>query len=182
MSNTKDQTFLLDTFLSNLLKSFNEFQGLCAIVSDYQKSWGILVAKHSIVEFILPGTHLFSVQVQLVSFKDLSNSLILLECGWHFGSSWTGHKGLHSIPLIWWHLHRSVQLDVMIEWLARNVWLWYWHKRAKTQLTMWNKQVEEETAPNHLMYNIAKGLLDSCYFSVNGNECQWSFFFKIFVF
>ena len=81
MSYTKDQTFLLDTFLSNLLKSFNEFQGLCAILSDYQQSWEILVAKHSIVEFILPETHLFSVQVQLVSFKDLSNCLILLECG-----------------------------------------------------------------------------------------------------
>ena len=47
---------------------------------------------------------------------------------------------------------------------------------------MWNKQAEEETTPNHLMHNIAKGLLDSCYFSVNGNECQWSFLFKIFVF
>ena len=140
------------------------------------------MAKHSIVEFILPETHLFSVQVQLVSFKDLSNSLILSEYGWHFGSSWTGHKGLHSVPLIWWHWHRSVQLDVVIDWLTRNVWLWYWHKRAKTQLTMWNKQAEEEEKPNHLMYNIAKGLLDSFYFSVNGNECQWSFLFKIFVF
>ena len=44
------------------------------------------------------------------------------------------------------------------------------------------QQGEEETKPNHLMNNIAKVLLDSFYFSVNGNRRQRGLFLKMFAF
>ena len=133
----------------------------------------------------IPETHLFSVQVQLVSFRDLSNSLILSECEWQLGLSWIGHKGLHLTipePLIWWHWHLSLQLDVMTEWLMENVWLSYWHKATKQNLKISSKYAKDRMKPDYLRKNKFKKSWDSGHFLKNGDRFKWGFFSKLFVF
>ena len=118
--------------------------------------------------------HLFSVQVQLVSFTNLSNSLILTECEWQLELSWIGHKGLHfiiAVPLIWWHWHLSVRLDVMTDWLSEKL---NWQISGKCTKDRMNL--------NHLRNNIRTESWDSGHFFKNGGGFKWGLFSKLFTF
>ena len=103
---------------------------------------------------ILYLEHLFSVQMQLVAFRDLSNSMRLSEFVWHLRFLRIRHNGLHfvyAVPLIWWYWHLSIQLQVMFDWLVENIWLSYWHKRAKQNCqSNLNQEGKLKTKPNYL--------------------------------
>ena len=132
--------FLLTRFNEFLKEVLNLWETMW-YTSDYWHWWISLVTKKYIAEIYTWNTSLLCAGAVGIIQRSLKFCQSLrMWMTFRIILNW--HKGIHfviAVPLIWWHWHFSPQLDVMIDWLAENAWLSYWHKPARTELTKLDK-------------------------------------------